>query len=264
METAICAISKNENAYINDWVNYHLALGFDKIYLYDNNNSDTPFVGGFIEQKDRVEIIDWHSCEDHFANQIEAYKNFIMDYAQAFDWCAIIDVDEFICLNTNNIKDFLSKAPDNSNIVLNWRVYGDDDIIVGDESKPVYERFKQPKFTNLYGVYKSIVSFKNNPNYTAFSPHHFCDDDLKVPCRNCNFESAEYEPDFLCGSYNDLMKMPCYIAHYQTKSLSEFIKYKLNRACGYKTDFRYYFQINDRTPEKLEYIKDVLGAEYDV
>ena len=39
MKTAICAIAKHENVYINDWVNYHLNLGFDHIYIYDDNSS---------------------------------------------------------------------------------------------------------------------------------------------------------------------------------------------------------------------------------
>ena len=58
MINVICAIAKNENDYINDWVNWHLNLGFDRIYLYDNNELETPYVGDFIEQKDKVEIID--------------------------------------------------------------------------------------------------------------------------------------------------------------------------------------------------------------
>lgn len=35
---AICCIAKDENWYVNDWIGYHLALGFDHVYLYDNND----------------------------------------------------------------------------------------------------------------------------------------------------------------------------------------------------------------------------------
>ena len=37
MKCAICAIAKNENDYINEWCKYHLNLGFDEIYIFDNN-----------------------------------------------------------------------------------------------------------------------------------------------------------------------------------------------------------------------------------
>ena len=101
MINVICAIAKNENSYINDWVNYHLALGFDKIYLFDNNNSETPYVGDFIDQKDKVEVInvrDKH--EKDFQNK--CYNDFYTSHS--FDWCAFIDIDEYIVLDKwNNI-----------------------------------------------------------------------------------------------------------------------------------------------------------------
>ena len=37
MRVCLIAIAKMENDYINDWVKYHLNLGIDRIYLYDNN-----------------------------------------------------------------------------------------------------------------------------------------------------------------------------------------------------------------------------------
>ena len=38
MKTALCAIAKNENLYIREWVEYYMKLGFSNIILYDNNN----------------------------------------------------------------------------------------------------------------------------------------------------------------------------------------------------------------------------------
>jgi len=35
---AICAIVKNENLYLRDWVEYHKNLGISKIFIYDNND----------------------------------------------------------------------------------------------------------------------------------------------------------------------------------------------------------------------------------
>ena len=257
MKTALCAIAKDENQYINDWVNYHLALGFDNIYVYDNNDPETPFVGNFISDKERVSIIDWHNSPDHCTNQVEAYNNFIDNYSQQYDWCAFLDIDEFVHISDNrSLKQFLADAPTDGNIVLNWRVYGDDDIIEGDESVPVYERFLTPKFTAMYCVYKSIVNFKQHNDYRAVSPHIFSPD-LGVPplAYDCNFNQARLSYNAMSGSYNDIMRLPCYIAHYQTKSLSEFIKYKKNRGNQYDLDWNYYFSINDRTAEKEAYIE---------
>ena len=38
MKTALCAIAKNENLYIREWVEYYMKLGFSNIILYDNND----------------------------------------------------------------------------------------------------------------------------------------------------------------------------------------------------------------------------------
>ena len=37
MNTAICCIAKYENRYLKEWVDYHMELGFDQIFIFDNN-----------------------------------------------------------------------------------------------------------------------------------------------------------------------------------------------------------------------------------
>ena len=34
---ALCTIQKDGEAYVDEWVNYNLALGFSKIFIYDNS-----------------------------------------------------------------------------------------------------------------------------------------------------------------------------------------------------------------------------------
>lgn len=34
MKTGICAIAKDENFYIEEWIRYHLKLGVDQIYIF--------------------------------------------------------------------------------------------------------------------------------------------------------------------------------------------------------------------------------------
>jgi hypothetical protein len=40
MKAYISAIAKNEQQYIKEFVQHHLKLGFDKIIIYDNNQSN--------------------------------------------------------------------------------------------------------------------------------------------------------------------------------------------------------------------------------
>ena len=41
MQVVVCAMAKNEHLYIKDWVNHYLRIGFDKIYIYDNDDPGT-------------------------------------------------------------------------------------------------------------------------------------------------------------------------------------------------------------------------------
>lgn len=49
MNNVICALARREHLYINDWVKYHIDLGFDHIYIYDNDDKKTPYIGDRID-----------------------------------------------------------------------------------------------------------------------------------------------------------------------------------------------------------------------
>ena len=38
-KAVVCSIQKKEDAYIDEWVDYHLAIGFEMIYIYDNTDN---------------------------------------------------------------------------------------------------------------------------------------------------------------------------------------------------------------------------------
>ena len=55
--TSICLLAKEENDYINEWLDWHLnKLKFDHVYIYDNE-SDIPII-------DSVDKI-YHDIEDN-------------------------------------------------------------------------------------------------------------------------------------------------------------------------------------------------------
>ena len=38
-KAVVCSIQTKEDAYIDEWVDYHLAIGFEMIYIYDNTDN---------------------------------------------------------------------------------------------------------------------------------------------------------------------------------------------------------------------------------
>lgn len=67
MKSLLCAIAKNEERYINEWVNYHYSLGFDKIVIYNNNDSRDLVIPN-------VEVIDYKNKHIIVPNEIDVWK----------------------------------------------------------------------------------------------------------------------------------------------------------------------------------------------
>lgn len=125
MEIAICAIARFENRYIIEWVDYHLSIGFSKIYIYDNNREGDERICNVIDPtislyRGKVEVIPWH--EETKCPQIKAYNDCYN--RNGFDWVA----DEFIIFSpATNIDQFYLNdiGSENDAILFNWRTFGD-------------------------------------------------------------------------------------------------------------------------------------------
>ena len=262
MRLSICTLARNENVYLNDWIKYHLDIGFDYIFIYDNGFIDDKSLSLSINNKyhDFVTIIDFRYIQyDNMIPNSDVYNDFIKHHFN-YDWCAFIDIDEYIVLeNYKSIKDFLKNIPRKFDaVMLNWHVIGDDNIIEGDEKINVFNRLFNN--TNKYFQYfKTILRNRNKENIFSQNPHSF--NDIKY-C-DCNFNHVEHY-GYKSDSFSKDKKYSCYINHYMTKTLSEFIKYKYSRWKSGSVEsnpFEYYFSINKKTPEKIAYIKEKLNID---
>jgi hypothetical protein len=90
---AIVAIARRENLDVEEWLNYHYGIGFDRIYLYDNPGAgDADLV--FLRYDERL-VLTTITGE---GRQSGAYKHFIDNFREETDWVAFLDLDEFIVL----------------------------------------------------------------------------------------------------------------------------------------------------------------------
>lgn len=144
MRCVICAIAKNENRYIVEWLKYHISIGFDHIFLYDNND----VYGERIEWVLTPEVIPYVTIFDVRGKkyiQKEIYN--VCYYSYEFDWCAFIDIDEFITFTSESkfkkITEFLSDKKQYDAVHLNWKCYGDGGVLNSQDSS-VISRFKEP------------------------------------------------------------------------------------------------------------------------
>ena len=258
-------MAKNEHLYINDWVKHYLSLGFDKLYVYDNDDLDKPSIADYIDKNllPRVKIIDIRGqAKEHL--QHEVYENFYKN--NNFDWVFYCDIDEFL-VGMSNIKIWLEQWQFRriNQIRVKWKLFGDDDLIERDMRKPVWKCFTKEIKSSLHRNLKDKGTLERQGkafvrgglnNVVIRSPHFaslYRRDNVipsVLPSGKPCFSKVEINENYSRESV--------YLYHYMTKSLSEFIKQKLNRndaVFNQKLTLDYYWRINKKTPEKLEYLK---------
>ena len=153
----LCSLSKNENLYAREFIEYYHSLGFEKIIIFDNNDINGEKIEyvlkDYIKNK-FVEIIDVRGIS---SAQIPSFNYCYKKYNQLFDWIAFFDFDEFLFINNyTNINDYIyNKRFENCQTILfNWFFYDDNDLEKYDGRK-IIERFTHPKMKSQR--VKSIV-----------------------------------------------------------------------------------------------------------
>ena len=126
---AITAIIKNEGRYLQEWIDYHLLVGIEHFYLYNNGSTDntSEVLKPYIE-KGIVDLI-------YFPGQVKqlaSYHDSLRRHRNECKYMAVIDGDEFIrpMDKSRNIYDVIEgiiSAVNDKNAVgisLLWRTFG--------------------------------------------------------------------------------------------------------------------------------------------
>ena len=265
MRVVVCAIAKNEHLYINQWVKHYIGLGVDHIYIYDNDDKTSKFIGNYINEKyaSKVSLINIRGLK-RVKLQHDVYTSFYWKYRSTFDYCLFCDIDEFL-VGTDNIKSWLSTI-NAKQIRIKWRLFGDDNVIERDTNIPLLDFFKKEVTSSLN---KNCISKGNLEKQGKFI--------LKgnmsgVYINSCHYGSIgdtnNIIPSVLpsgkpCHSKTcieeDYSEEKIYLNHYMTKTLSEFVKQKLNRndaVFNQSLKLNYFWRINKKTPKKLEWLKN--------
>jgi hypothetical protein len=128
MIPVIICIAKKEHDYIEEFIKYHLALGFKFIYLYDNEDIPTYQIL-LSKYKNNIKFIHLPFNNYHIPVQYMALDHFINNFLFNINitHVAHIDIDEFIVLKKHkNICDFIEEyiVGDCEGIGMNWRFFG--------------------------------------------------------------------------------------------------------------------------------------------
>lgn len=172
---ALCAVAKDEGAYVDEWADYHLALGFAAIHVHDNTDGFELGPWG----RGRAARGEWIVVRHHpgAAQQTRAYEDCARRcIAEGHAWAFFADVDEFLMLKRHdNVVDFASEYVSRGHLGINWRLFGTSGRRKY-EPAPVTKRFQYrvedeyPKNTYI----KSIVRLQDlDLIKPVFDPHFF-------------------------------------------------------------------------------------------
>jgi|TARA_B100001094_G_C18016963_1_gene713114 hypothetical protein len=212
--SAISAICKNEEEYIIEWLEYHLSLGIDSIFLFDNY-SDKPLHDiTHTYQKYNVHTYLWDKT------QRESQRH-CLNYNKHFRWIGLLDIDEYVVLleQETNINNYLKRYEDYDGLCLHWLMFGSNNHKTKQQS--TIQSYTQ-SCPNIQAN-THVKSFINPQNYLYEhkTPHW-------MPTKNgsVNVLYQQVNDPFGAKKYEPVIDRVMRINHYYTRSYQDFFENK--------------------------------------
>ena len=260
---ALVAAVKNEGPYLVEWIAYHLMLGVEHIYLYDDWSGDNSIEAyQTMYQTGRLTVHMTLKTGRRNRTQEDCYEEWRRSYGHLYTFMMPWDADEFLALKEGTTLDeFLSSIPEDvGQIRLNWKAFGSGSARYADFSKYVIERFtKHSLETYSSHVTKLIIRL------SAMGLINPLSDESRPITAHCSSILPTYRTvgaDLMTDVENTgatitpvfwNSRATCY--HYPIKSVEEFITIKKAKSLPYQS------------PEELEigsFINNdyFVGADY--
>ena len=216
-EVAVCCIVKDEE-YLPEWVDYHLTVGVQHFYIYDNESAIpvSETLKSYIKQG-QVTVVPIAGK----IQQMIAYGLCLKNYGQFCKWIAFIDADEFIVPKEPvSLPEFLVPYEPYGGLGINWLVFGSNGH-VAKPAGPQIESYttRTEKSNPINDHIKSIVQ----PKYVKpipSGPHHF---HYKLGKFSVNEDFKRFKGPYSPHSTNKIQ-----LNHYWLRSETDF-KEKLQR-----------------------------------
>lgn len=268
---ALCAIAKEENNYLREWVEHYRNLGFDKIFLFDNNDEYgehfTDVIWDYIESG-FVKVLNVRGLSNQ---QIKCYDElYHSQELSGYSWVAFFDIDEFLHINKEDIHEYVNDERFNNfdGIAVNWKYFDDNNLVCVDDNNYSITRFTheyvekdwqyaQHRFTKR--IMRTNCDLTVNSSHGPIRAAKMSEYKAEAPntIAVCNTDGQKIINDIVIKNWTH---RTAYLAHYRYKTISEYINLKLKR--GYPTLYKNsgkdlsigdFFCLNKPTPEKIEY-----------
>jgi hypothetical protein len=247
---SICCIYKNETLHIAEWIEYHLLIGFEHFYLYNNRSndnlpvkykdgreSDKTFREALIEHYINAGIVTHHEYDINLADENFALMQIVPShpfnqcagsYKHESKWIAFIDMDEFITIrdkNQNIIEILNERFGHSDGIYMNSIVFGSSGHYF-EPSGLVTDNYRLHR-GELEAYIKAMYKPINIIGY--YGPHSIYHTKGSIAVDGA---ARIIDPQPIVSGTVDPILV---IHHYLSKSLWYWLKVKLNRVYDLKS-----------------------------
>ncbi len=118
----LCAIVKDEDPFLEEWICWHAMLGVEAFILYDNGSAYPvrrllrPYMRGSF-----LTVVETRGTRQ----QIIAYNHCLRNFGKNFRWLGFLDLDEFaVPKQMNDLRVLLHDYEDEAALGLNWVCFG--------------------------------------------------------------------------------------------------------------------------------------------
>ena len=215
-KTAMCSIVVNEELYLDEFVDYHRALGFDHFLFYDNSDNLELKQWGKLKGDDV-----WVFPFPGIGRQMEAYRHCARTVKKEtngpFEWVAFFDADEYLVLKQHDhVANMLKQHCSSGVLNVNWYMFLNSDGWNLPNHEPVTRRFLYRETTVNQHV-KTIARVQDIADTKLNSdPHNF------VELRSGNYHDSNGNP--VEGPFHENGPTDVVVLHhYVTKSRKEYL-----------------------------------------
>jgi hypothetical protein len=175
MKFILATCVRNEGPYLLEWVAHYKLLGFDRIVIYSNDNTDGS--DQLLAELQQQQLIEWRprTLAPGESPQLSAYKAFSEELFSNPDnhssYLAWLDCDEFLILKSHNsVQDLLSHYQFPDSLFVNWKHFGSS-AALKYEAELTVSRFSKCDSTTRLNKFGKCISRVDPTLFKLISNH---------------------------------------------------------------------------------------------
>lgn len=256
VQLAVCAIaSPLEKKYIDEWLEWHRKIGVQRFYIATNNWTMHGILNDVIAVR-----------ADGRDMQRRWYTHFAREMSRDVDWCAFIDIDEFIKPDADTpLRQMLSESSMLDSLSLSWKLFGSNGLHYNGETSVLKRFTKCQRGFNEHT--KQIINFKKLRSFGDDKALFFSNPHCALTTKSYGIGQWTVDGRQIHGPLdygcNQLSESKAWIAHYFCKTPEEWkLKQQLGRAdvpegsqMLYRKDEE--FALHDLNDEECTILKEI-------